>query len=120
MDSRSRFACTWLPLLALLCLTTGCEEWFADTRGERLWLRHCAECHGRQGTGNTPQLLGNKWVDLTDDHWKVAGDDLAIRQAIRDGVVGSMPAYDFLTREEVDHIIHHLRVLRGERFPKKE
>lgn len=120
MDPRPRYVLLLLPLLTLAFLATGCEEWFADTEGERLWLRHCAECHGRQGAGNTPQLLGNEWVDLTDDHWKVAGDDLAIRQAIRDGVVGAMPAYDFLTRQEVDAIIHHLRVLRGERFPRKE
>jgi len=27
------------------------ELWMADSEGERLWLQHCARCHGRDGAG---------------------------------------------------------------------
>ena len=87
----------------------------ADSEGERLWLQHCARCHGRDGAGNTPRYMGQPYADLSDDHWRTGGDRVALEDAIRNGRFGEMPAFEELSRQEVREIIRYLRELRGER-----
>jgi len=94
---------------------TGCDELLASSPGEKLWRRHCAECHGLDGAGNTPRYMGNSWADLTDNNWRVGnGDRGSIEAVVREGVFGEMPAFDQLTREEMRELIDYLGSLRGE------
>lgn len=61
----------------------------------------CASCHGADGTGN--QLLGAP--NLTDNVWLYGGSLDAIRQTIRDGRQGVMPAHKDLLGEDRVHIV---------------
>ena len=49
----------------------------------------CAACHTQAGTGNP--LLGAP--NLTDDYWLYGGDLQTIRETIRFGRNGQMPAF---------------------------
>lgn len=113
---------TFLATVTLLLATSGCteiEKALADSEGEKLWIEHCARCHGRYATGNTPRYMGHPWTDLTDDHWRHGGDDVAIETVIYDGVFGEMPAFnEELSGKQVKAVVRYLRELRGERKPR--
>ena len=105
------------PAVAILFLTTllaGCVAPGASP-GERLWRKHCADCHGLDGAGNTPRYMGNPYADLVDDTWKEGGDRGSIEQVVREGIFGQMPANDKLTAAELRAVIDYLFELRGER-----
>jgi mono/diheme cytochrome c family protein len=102
--------------LAAIALA-GCNELFAKSPGERLWRKHCAECHGLDGSGNTPGYLGEVYADLLDNTWRTATPDRgSIDALVREGVFGKMPAFDQLSREEMRDLLDYLGELRGERF----
>src|SRR5690625_3264330 len=61
----------------------------------------CAACHAADGTGN--QALGAP--DLTNDSWLYGGSLAAIKQSIRDGRHGIMPAHRDLLGEDRAHIV---------------
>ena len=46
-------------------------------------------CHGIDGKGNTEMGA----PDLTDDYWLYGGSSVAIRETIKNGRHGSMPAH---------------------------
>lgn len=93
----------------------GCNELFPQrSEGERLYRTNCASCHGFDGSGNTPRYMGIHEADLLDDRWVHGGSEGAIKQVIREGVLGKMPPNPHLTAEEVDAIYEHLTILRAE------
>ena len=98
--------------------STGCEIPAALDRrpeGEKLWAKRCGRCHGVDARGNTPKYMGNPAVDLTDDRWRHGGpDDYSLELIIREGIFGSMPRNEDLTREQMRALIQHLRRLRAE------
>lgn len=61
----------------------------------------CAACHGIDGTGN--QALGAP--DLTSDAWVYGGSLAAIKETIRNGRQGVMPAHRDLLGEDRAHIV---------------
>ena len=116
MTSRTA-AVAWTAALALaMGAGLGCDRLFPHrSGGERLWRKHCAECHGLDGAGNTLQYMGNPWADLTDDHWKTGGGDASsFERVIHDGVFGEMPGFPDLSHEEVRTLYEYLRMLRHE------
>ena len=108
----------WIAMLALGA-GIGCKNLFPHrSAGEALWRKHCAECHGLDGAGNTVQYMGNPWADLTDDHWKTGGGDASSFEAVvREGVFGQMPGSPDLSHEEIRILYEQLRVLRHEAQP---
>ena len=109
--SRSRSLAFAVPLLAALSFG-GCIRY---TPEEALYRKHCADCHGIDGAGNTPRYMGNQWANLIDSNGKSgSGDDYTIEGAIREGVFGEMPGNSQLSDEEVKQIIAWVRHLRGE------
>ena len=94
----------------------GCDELMpARSAGEKLWRQRCAECHGRDGSGDTPRFMGNYKADLLDDTWEHGGDEGSWEMVIRDGVFGSMPANEELTPDQLQALVDYLRQLRLER-----
>lgn len=101
--------------ILVLGACTRIEMMLADSEGERLWIQHCANCHGLDGAGNTPRSMGNQFADLLDDNWVRGGDRVSLEMSIREGVVGKMQGFEDLTQVEVKELIDYLQVLRGER-----
>ncbi len=83
--------------------------------GERVWVRKCAACHGREGRGDTRFARGRPYCNLTDDVWKHGRDLDSIRRLIADGdPTSQMPAYrGRLTPAEIDVVAHHVLELRA-------
>jgi cbb3-type cytochrome c oxidase subunit III len=103
-------------LLACLAgaLLGGCNKLFPHRApGEQLYVDHCADCHGVDGRGNTAREMGQPYADLTDDNWKLGGDDTSIANAIREGSFGLMPGFEQqLNDQQIQALVGYLKVLR--------
>lgn len=84
------------------------------SEGERVWRKHCAECHGLDGAGNTPGYMGETYADLQDNLWRAGGNDGAWESVTTSGVFGKMPPAK-LTPGELRAVIAYIHELRGER-----
>lgn len=113
---RARYALFTLILTAAVALA-GCDSlpFPRRSQGEKVWRKHCAHCHGIDGSGETPGFMGEQYAGLLDDAWRAGSNDGAMESVIRDGVFGKMPGFPQLTHEEVRAVIGHIHVLRGER-----
>lgn len=69
--------------------------------GAKLYTANCVACHGVDGKGN--QLVGAP--NLTDKIWLYGGEPATIRQTIRDGRNGVMPAQQELLKEDRIHLL---------------
>jgi cytochrome c oxidase cbb3-type subunit 3 len=69
--------------------------------GEKLFTQNCAACHGADGKGN--QLLGAP--NLADDIWLYGGEPQDIRQTLRQGRNGEMPAQHELLKADRIHLL---------------
>lgn len=69
--------------------------------GKKHYDVNCAACHGLDGKGN--QLLGAP--NLTDDIWLYGGEPATIRQTLRHGRNGVMPAQKDLLKEDRIHLL---------------
>jgi len=83
--------------------------------GERLYRKHCASCHGREGLGDGPKAR-----TLETFSGDFSGEAF---QSQTDGVLfyktkygrGEMPAYEKkLTDEDMWHIVNHMRTFAKE------
>lgn len=70
-------------------------------KGAKLFATNCVACHGADGKGN--QLVGAP--NLTDDIWLYGGEPATIRQTLRDGRNGVMPAQQELLKEDRIHLL---------------
>lgn len=106
-------------LLALASISVlslaGCDALKPRPLGEKLWRSRCADCHGIDGSGNTPRFMGNPWADLRDDSWKYGGDRSTVESVVREGIFGKMPATDTLTAEEMRALLDYFYQMREER-----
>jgi len=69
--------------------------------GKKHFETNCVVCHGADGKGN--QLLGAP--NLTDDIWLYGGEPATIRQTLRHGRNGVMPAQKDLLKEDRIHLL---------------
>jgi cytochrome c oxidase cbb3-type subunit 3 len=70
-------------------------------RGSRLYAQNCVACHGVEGKGNIQLGAPN----LTDDIWLYGGEPQDIRQTLREGRNGVMPAQEDLLRADRIHLL---------------
>lgn len=70
-------------------------------QGEQKFARTCVACHGADGKGNNNLGAPN----LTDDVWLYGGAPSDIRQTLREGRNGEMPAQKDLLKEDRIHIL---------------
>jgi mono/diheme cytochrome c family protein len=107
-----------LALSAVMALSA-CDSVFPRrSEGEKLFRKHCAECHGLDAAGNTPGYMGDAYADLRDDVWRTGGDSDSMQSVVRNGVFAKMPKYDQLSAKEVRQVVDYVRVLRGEKKPE--
>jgi len=85
--------------------------------GRKVYLRHCASCHGQSGKGDgSMALAGGTPSNLADETWDHGSSDGEIFVVIRDGVGTDMEAYkESLTEKEIWQIVNFIRSLS----PKK-
>lgn len=69
--------------------------------GEQVFASNCAACHGADGKGN--QQMGTP--NLTDDVWLYGGEPAVIRQTVRGGRAGVMPAHQETLKPERIHLL---------------
>lgn len=108
--------CTKTLLLALLIPLTGlvaCDA-MAPGRspGEKLYRKHCANCHGVDGKGQTVRFMGNTWANIVDDHWRYGGDRASLEHTLRTEVVFQHPSFDELSATDFKDIVKHVVKLR--------
>jgi len=78
--------------------------------GRRVYVVHCARCHGQQGQGNGPEASGYK--PPPSDFSGMRPTYAAAALAIAEGVPGSaMPAWPRLTQAEVQAVTFYIRSL---------
>jgi len=111
---KSHRAIVVVAMLSMLSLA-GCDALKPRPLGEKIWRSRCADCHGVDGSGNTPRFMGNPWADLRDNSWKHGGDRSTVENLVREGIFGKMPAVDNLTAEEMRALLDYFYQLRGER-----
>jgi cytochrome c6 len=85
----------------------------ADVDGKAVYAKHCANCHGPDGLGQTPAGKALKTVSLVDPQWATPDALAKIETATRDGVP-RMPAMKAkLTPEEITAVAHYVQQLAG-------
>lgn len=78
--------------------------------GERVFVKKCAGCHGKDGKGRTKFARGRPFADLTDGKWKHGGDRPSIRKLVADGDPTSPmpPFHDRLSPQEIDAAVDYV------------
>ena len=80
----------------------------ATAIGERLFLNHCAQCHGSDAGGS------KGYPSLRDGDWLYGGDPATIQASITNGRNGVMPAMGAaLGADGVDYVVNYVRSLSG-------
>lgn len=77
--------------------------------GERLFLNHCAACHGSDARGS------KGFPNLTDNDWLYGGGHETIKETITKGRAGAMPSMSAAvgSPEDVRNVAHYVLSLSG-------
>jgi mono/diheme cytochrome c family protein len=86
--------------------------------GRRVYVAHCARCHGSEGKGDGPEASRYKPPPATFSDMRPSY--AAAARVVEEGVPGTaMPAWPLLTRGEVQAVTFYIRSLyRGPEPPK--
>ena len=79
----------------------------AREMGQRLFLNHCAQCHGSDAGGS------KGFPNLADTDWLYGGDIQDIKQTLIGGRAGVMPAFAHLESTQVSDVANYVRNLSG-------
>jgi len=85
----------------------------AQIRGQQIYSKLCAACHGRYGRGDGPlgQNLSRQPPDLTDPQWLAGRSDADIAKALAGTSHGPMAIADVLKPDAVVDAIAYVRTL---------
>jgi cytochrome c oxidase cbb3-type subunit III len=79
----------------------------AREMGQRLFLNHCAQCHGSDAGGS------KGFPNLADTDWLYGGDTEDIKHTLIAGRAGVMPAFAHLESTQVSDVANYVRNLSG-------
>ena len=82
------------------------------SEGTRLYLRHCASCHGSNAEGGAGNDLIPAAPDLTGKAWKHGSSDGEIFSSIKNGVppeLNMIPFADQLKDADIWNVVNYLR-----------
>lgn len=106
-----RLVLPWIALAPGVSAVAATE--IADTPGRRIFVEHCAACHGENARG-----IEDQGADLVDSDFVKATPDAALMDFIKMGRQPDhpdskmkllMPAFDALSDEDIRRIIAHIR-----------
>jgi len=85
----------------------------ADVDRKAVYAKHCTNCHGEDGHGQTPAGKALKTVSLVDPQWATPDALPKIESAVRDGVP-RMPAMKAkLSADEIAAVARYVQQLAG-------
>ncbi len=115
MGAMARYRIVFVAALRGSSALAGCDQledvFVKRSPGEKLYRSLCADCHGLDARGNTPQYMGNPNADLTGALER-GSDPGSIEIVIREGVFGKMPAHNELTYEQMKQLLDWIQELR--------
>jgi cytochrome c oxidase cbb3-type subunit 3 len=79
----------------------------AREMGQRLFLNHCAQCHGSDAGGS------KGFPNLSDSDWLYGGEPQDIKTTILAGRAGVMPPFAHLESGQVSDVANYVRNLSG-------
>ena len=79
----------------------------AREMGQRLFLNHCAQCHGSDAGGS------KGFPNLSDSDWLYGGEPADIKTTILGGRAGVMPPFAHLESAQVSDVANYVRNLSG-------
>lgn len=86
----------------------------ARDRGRKLFMAHCAICHGEGGAGDGPRSAGMipAPANLTKPPWAEDSSASTIYRSIRYGVAGTaMPSWTILSTEQTWDLVAYIHSL---------
>lgn len=102
-------------MLSVALATGGCEDLLPQrTAGEKLYRKHCADCHGLDAGGQTVRHMGDQYANLRDNMWRHGGSGKEMIYTLQNQLVFRHPTWDELSPEEIRRIVNHVLKLRGE------
>jgi mono/diheme cytochrome c family protein len=115
LPAQRRFGLGWC--LAIVIATVSWATAAAEQQsmvqaeqGKRIFQRHCADCHGREGTGEGYRLLGADPANLTSRQTQEKSDENLL-ESIHEGQP-AMPAWkDRLSNEDRQRVLAYIRSL---------
>ncbi|MCU7819065.1 MAG: cytochrome c [gamma proteobacterium symbiont of Lucinoma myriamae] len=101
--SASRSILLFIMTAVLLSIVNIVQASEVSQDGQLLFKKHCAVCHGSEGSGGVGVPLNmDDFLNTTSNHY--------LQQTIRLGRPGRiMPAFSTLSDKQVDNIIHYIR-----------
>jgi len=95
---------------------TGVALFARDQHPSELFVQYCAKCHGKDGTGNTPQGKQLMARDFTDAEWQSSKNDDQLIKQVTKGSEDMPPFGKKLTKEQIESLVKN--DVRG--FAKKK
>ena len=106
-----RFAAGLVLTLSLV----SCSEVFPKrSPGENVYRKHCSECHGVDGAGETIRSMGRDKTNLLDESWRYAMGESGIETVLSQDLVFDHPTFsERLTPQEIKEVGRYVRTLRS-------
>lgn len=101
--------------LLLTLSAASCSEVFPKrSPGEKVYRKHCSECHGVDGAGETIRSMGHDKTNLLDESWRYAMGASGIETVLSQDLVFEHPTFsERLTPQEIKEVGRYIRTLRS-------
>jgi len=108
----------WLQFglgLLLTLVVCSCSEVFPKrSPGEKVYRKHCSECHGVDGAGETIRSMGHDKTNLLDESWRYAMGASGIEMVLTQDLVFEHPTFsERLSPQEIKEVGRYIRTLRS-------